>query len=308
LRIGLLDLCHIHPGRTPADALFDMTEFAVRADQLGYTRFWLAEHHSSTIAHASPEMLVPIIAGMTDRIRVGTAGVLLQFRSALKVADDFRLLATLFPGRIDLGVGRGRVPDLTADALLDGRPKDLSAARYGEQLRDLVAFVHETRADDHRYRGAWVSPQPTRGALPEIWTLGSRQTSMALAAELGTAFGYAVFLEGDGDDASAIDAYRDAFRPSPWCEQPLYNVTVAGVCAATEARARKLLASRAPEGITPSVVGTPSQCRDKLLEIQERYRTDEIIFFELAPELPDRLRSIELLAAACGNAVAASTR
>src|SRR5262245_44367280 len=126
LRISLLDSCSIAPGSTAAHALCDMTEVAVRADQLGFHRFWLAEHHSSTIGHASPELLVPVVAGMTERIRVGTAGILLSFKSPLAIANDFRLLSTLFSGRIDLGLGRGLVPEHTASALLYGRPKDLS--------------------------------------------------------------------------------------------------------------------------------------------------------------------------------------
>jgi luciferase family oxidoreductase group 1 len=300
MKVGLLDLCHIAPGRTPAETLAGMTALAVRADRLGYSRFWLAEHHSSTIAHASPELLLPVLARATRRIRVGTAGVLLMYRSALRVADEFRLLATLFPGRVDLGVGRGLVPGLTAEALLDGRPLDLTPERYRVLVEDLIAFLHETRPPDHHYRGAWVTPQSAGGTLPELWLLGAGRTSMALAAELGTAFGYALFLEGDGDDPAVLDAYRQRFRPCPWRDRPRDVLAVAGVCARTEARARALLAERGSDGIVPSVVGTPRQCRARLVELAERYRTDEVIYLELAPQAADRLRAIELLAEACG--------
>ena len=123
LELGLLDLCHVAPGSTPATALCDMTEVAQLADRLGFTRYWLAEHHSSFVAHASPELLIPLVAGMTDRIRVGTAGVLLPYRSPLKVASDF-LPVTLFH-QVGHCLAAHEAPNLAGIRDLDAKAPDL---------------------------------------------------------------------------------------------------------------------------------------------------------------------------------------
>lgn len=227
LQLGLLDLCHVAPGSTPATALCDMTEVAQLADGLGFARYWLAEHHTSFVAHASPELLIPLVAGMTDRIRVGTAGVLLPYRSPLKVASDFRLLAILFPGRIDLGMGRGRAPDATAAALLFGRPSDHSDDTFARMFGDVIHFLTDTVPPDHPDRGAHGAP-----------------------------FAYALFIEG-GDDPEIFGEYRRRFRVGPLGAKPLAILSVAGVCAETD-EAAKAIRERDCEGVIPPTAFVPA--------------------------------------------------
>ena len=297
LELGLLDLCHVAPGATSATALCDMTDVACLADGLGYSRYWLAEHHTSAVAHASPEILIPLVAGMTDRIRVGTAGVLLPYRSLLKVASDFRLLATLFPRRIDLGMGRGRAPAATAEALLFGRADDTSEAMFDRMFGDVVHFLTGTVTEDHPNYQAWVSPARLEGAMPQVFGLGSSRRTLPIAAAHGAPFAYSLFIEGGGDDPEIFGEYRRRFRVGPLGTKPLAILTLAGVCAETDETA-KAICQRDNDGLIPTVVGAAETCRTMLLTLRDRYAADEIVFVEIAKPLSDRLRSCELLSSA----------
>src|SRR5262245_24379110 len=172
LRLGVLDCCQVPPGKTGQEALFDTLELAPRAESLGYSRYWLAEHHEPTVAHGCPELLAVAVAGLTRRIRVGTAGVLLRYYSPLKVAKDFRLLHALFTGRIDLGIAGGRAPEESARGLLGGpeptSPDDGQSEKVGELLAHLSGERHPVA--------------PLGVGTPEVWVLGSRRPESALSA------------------------------------------------------------------------------------------------------------------------------
>jgi luciferase family oxidoreductase group 1 len=284
LRLGVLDLCPAPPDTTGRAALFDSLETAVRVEALGFSRYWLAEHHGPGTAHSCPEILVGLIAQMTEHIRVGTAGILLNYYSPLKVAKTFRLLQALFPGRIDLGVGAGGVDEDTARGLI-GDPKTMPD--YAGKVRDLAAYLHDDKL-----------PITPRGVgVPEMWVLGSGGLTSALtAARNGTAYGLALFLPGGKDDPAPIEAYRSQFHPSPTLARPQWNIAVAGVCADTDEEALRLCALHRNSFLVPTVVGGPEQCRAQLQQLSERYQTDEIIFVALSGSAERRLRSYELLA------------
>jgi luciferase family oxidoreductase group 1 len=289
LRLGVLDICSVSPGQTDQESLFETFALAVQAETFGYSRYWLAEHHGATVAHSCPELLVGLVAQMTERLRVGTAGILLKYYSPLKVAKNFRLLQALFPGRLDLGVGAGRVDEETAQELLGGPiPPQLHHEGYEAKVSGLLTHLY----DPH------VSPCGV--GSPEVWLLGSSGVgSASLAARYGTAFSLALFLRGsqDGhDDPTAVRKYRADFQPSRTLAAPRWNIAVAGVCAATAAEARRLRELHTNPFLVPTVVGSPSQCRAQLLRLQARFETDEIIFLDICPDLDHRLRSYQLLA------------
>jgi luciferase family oxidoreductase group 1 len=290
LRLGVLELCPTPPGETGRDALFNCFEQAVGVEELGYSRYWLAEHHGPGTAHGSPEMLAGLVAQLTRRIRVGTAGVLLSYYSPLKVAKDFRLLQALFPGRIDLGVGAGRVDDETARRLL-GSPVWGGAppTNYAEKVSDLAAYLSDEK----------LSLTPRGVGMPEMWVLGSGGVDSAhLAAHHGAAYSLSLFLAGGKDDPVVVKAYRDCFQPSRLWSRPTWNIAVAGICADTEEEARRLAVLHRNPALVPNVVGSPEQCRARLLDIAARYQTDEIIFLALCGSLQQRLRCYQLLARA----------
>src|SRR5262245_59844452 len=197
LRLGVLDQSPVRAGGSAADSVHETLELAQAAERLGYQRYWLAEHHATPgLAGSCPEILIGQVAARTRRIRVGSGGVMLQHYSPLKVAENFRVLETLFPGRIDLGIGRAPGSDqLTARALQEGSGAP-GFDRFPEQVADLIAFLHDALPADHRFRT--VKAMPTGPTAPEIWLLGSSDGSAAIAAELGTAFSFAHFINADG--------------------------------------------------------------------------------------------------------------
>lgn len=290
LKLGVLELCHVPDGRTDQEVLFEAFELAAHADELGFSRFWLGEHHGGETAHACPELLAALVGQLTQHIRVGTACVLLNYYRPLKVAKTFRLLHSLFPGRIDLGVGAGRVGPAVAAALLGGH-HDVEEQPYADKVAELAGWLRQPR----------LPVTPRSPGNPELWVLGSSGLgSASVAAEHGAAFSYSLFLQQSRTDAAAIRHYRDSFRYDGLLPTPRWNIAVAGVCAETEAEALRIRARHKNPFIVPTIVGTPDQCRHRLEQLRDSYETDEIIFLDISTELDERVRSLRLLAEAIG--------
>ena len=325
-RLSVLDQSPVRSGATPADAIRETLALARRCDELGYTRYWLAEHHSTpALAGSAPEVLIGHVAAVTSGIRVGSGGVMLQHYSALKVAEAFRMLETLYPGRIDLGVGRAPGSDqLTARALGGtGAPEF-----FPQQVQDLLAFVHGELPPEHPF--AKVRAMPTGPTAPELWLLGSSDQSAAIAAHFGAAFSFAHFINADGG-AEITRAYAREFKPSPSRATPQASVAVFVVCADTHDEAARLAKSRdlfvariytGRGGRYPTVAeaeaheytawerqivehargrrvaGTPAECRERLEALAADYGVDEIVVVTITETAETRRRSYELLAQA----------
>jgi luciferase family oxidoreductase group 1 len=331
LNLGILDQSQIGEGRTAHDALRETTELAQTAEKLGYGRFWMSEHHASlALAHSSPEIMIAHVAAATVSIRVGSGGVMLPHYSAYKVAENFRLLEALHPGRIDLGLGRapGGMP-LATRALNEG--KTYHYDHYPEQVSDLIDYFHGPLGSDHRFAGLQASP-PVE-TMPEMWLLGSSGESAKFAARLGTAYGFAQFFGAPGGE-EAVRHYKAHFRPSRILDEPHALIAVLAICAETEAEANELATStdlfflRLERGLElnnlPSVrtaldypyteydleriklarqrriVGTPKQVADALREHAERYAADELLIVSPIHDPEARRRSYALIAEACG--------
>jgi luciferase family oxidoreductase group 1 len=323
-RLSVLDQSPVRSGATPAEAIRETLALARRCDELGYTRYWLAEHHSTpALAGSAPEVLIGQVASVTSSIRVGSGGVMLQHYSALKVAEAFRVLETLYPGRIDLGIGRAPGSDqLTARAL--GGPG--APEFYPQQVQDLLAFVHGELPPEHPF--AKVRAMPTGPTAPALWLLGSSDQSAAMAAHFGAAFSFAHFINADGG-AEITRAYAREFKPSPWRATPQASVAVFVVCADTHEEAERLAKSRdlfvariytGRGGRYPTVAeaeaheytawerqivehargrrvaGTPAECRERLEAIATDYGVDEIVVVTITETAETRRRSYELLA------------
>ncbi|HYB42250.1 MAG TPA: LLM class flavin-dependent oxidoreductase [Candidatus Methylomirabilis sp.] len=327
LRLSVLDQSPVRSGSTPADAIHETLDLARAADRLGYLRYWLAEHHSTTgLAGSSPEVLIGQVAAVTSRIRVGSGGVMLSHYSALKVAESFRVLETLYPGRIDLGIGRAPGSDqLTARALAHG-PGALGLEHFPGQISDLIGFLHDRLPPGHPFTG--VRAMPSGPTAPEVWLLGSSGDSASFAAHFGTAFSFAHFINDEGG-AGLVRAYQHHFRASTALAAPRASVAVFTVCADTEAEAQRLARSRdlfvlrlrtGRSGPYPSVeeaeaypyaphelaivnharrrtvAGAPEQVREGLLALARDYAVDEVVVVTITHSPKARLRSYELLA------------
>jgi luciferase family oxidoreductase group 1 len=329
LRLSVLDQSPVRSGSTAADAIRETLELAELADRLGYHRYWLAEHHSTGgLAGASPEVLIGQVAARTSKLRVGAGGIMLSHYSPLKVAEQFRTLETLFPGRIDLGLGRAPGSDqLTARALAYGRGL-IGPEHYPRQVADLISWLDNTVPEDHPFAG--VKAMPRGPGMPEIWLLGSSDESAMIAAHFGTAFSFAHFIASDGS-VQALRAYRDNFRPSGLLAAPRASAAVFVVCADTEAEALRLAKSRelfivrlytGRGGPYPSVeeaetypytprdlaivehaqrrriAGAPEQVRGRLLAFAAEHGVDELVVVTITHDPKARFRSYELLAEA----------
>lgn len=330
MRLSILDQSPIVSGHTPTDALRATIELAKRAEELGYHRYWLAEHHNMRgLADPSPEILLGQVAAATRRIRVGTGGVLLPYYSPLKVAEVFRMYENLFPGRVDLGIGRAPGGDrMTADALNAQAFQDMDA--FPRQVLDVVGWMDRTLPEEHPY--ALVQAMPTGVGSPEVWLLGSSDYSGALSAYLGLRFAFAHFINAWGGD-QVTRGYRRDFRPSGREPAPVAMVCVFALCAETADEAERLASSidlrrlqmatgRESVIATPeearaypyterdrqiiererdrAVIGTPSQVKARLVEIAAAFAADELMVITITGDYATRTRSYELLAGEFG--------
>jgi luciferase family oxidoreductase group 1 len=306
-RLGVLDLCKRGPGLPPHQVLRESLELAGVVDELGYTRYWVAEHHTADAAQSSPEVLIPLIAERTPRLRVGAGAILLPYYSPIKVAEVFLALEALFPGRIDLGVARGPgvVAHAGARALVDGHEDELAEPEFRRKLADLQAYLERRAPADPALSG--VAAHPLDVSAPALWVLGTGPGSAALAVAHGTRYGVSLFFPNvDPDDATLLDYYRAEFVPRHDLTAPRAVLAVSALCAATDAAARAMDTELIARGYHPSnVVGTPGRCRERLWELAERHGVDEILVATWPVHFEARLRTYELLANACDDVLAA---
>jgi luciferase family oxidoreductase group 1 len=304
MRLSVVDQSSVTSGRGPDDAIRESLALALHCEALGYDRYWLTEHHNSrTHAGTAPEILIAAIAATTRRIRVGSAGVMLPHYSSLKVAEQFRVLEAIAPGRIDLGVGRAPGSDgLTAQAL---NPNAAEAADYfPAQVRDLLAWVGGERlVDGHPFRT--VAAEPTGATTPEVWILGSSNYGAQVAAHFGLPYCFAHFItDGYGAD-EALEIYRLGYRPSARHPEPHAALGVWALAADTAAEAARLLTTRTlwRLGRDRGVYGpllSPEEAAAYPLTDAERARMAQIAEAALAGTGTEVLQQIEALAASMG--------
>ncbi|HME01791.1 MAG TPA: LLM class flavin-dependent oxidoreductase [Solirubrobacteraceae bacterium] len=332
LHLSVLDQSPIAEGSTGAQALANTIDLARLADRLGYRRYWVAEHHGGPmLAGPSPEALIGPIAAATTRIRVGSGGVMLPHYSPFKVAETFSLLSGLFPGRIDLALGRAAGTDqLTAFALQRDRSRQ-APDDFPAQLAELLAYLEGRMPADHPFAHL-AENLPGRPYGPEPWLLGSSSQSAVWAAELGLPYAFADFINPEGAEIAAL--YRERFDGHGDDQRrPRTAVAVWVICADTDEeadqiaasgrmaftllrqgrlmavpppeRAERFLASRAPSGPggqprRRTVVGSPDTVREQLAAVVASYGAEEAIAVNVTYSHEARRRSYELLAEAFG--------
>jgi luciferase family oxidoreductase group 1 len=240
LRLSVLDQSPVSQEATGADALHNSVDLARVTEQLGYTRYWVAEHHGTPmLACASPEVLIAAIGSATSRIRIGSGGVMLPHYSPLKVAETFSMLGGLYGERIDLAVGRAPGSDpVTAFALQRDR-RTAAPDDFPEQLAELLAYVHDRMPVTHRF--ARLAKLPGGTIRPDVWLLGSSPQSGLWAADLGLPYAFADFINPGG--AEIARRYRQDFRPSETHPEPRVIAAIWALCADTDAEAERLAAS-----------------------------------------------------------------
>ena len=327
IRLSVLDQSPIRSGGTAADAIGETVQLAQAAERLGYHRYWVAEHHShGAFAGTSPEILIGQIASTTKTIRVGSGGVMLSHYSALKVAESFRMLETLHPGRIDLGLGRAPGADRLTSAALAPEQSGFRYDDFPQKVSDLRGWIEGSLPEDHPF--ARIRAMPAGETAPEMWLLGTSDQSAILAAHFGCAFSFAHFINTYGS-VQVMDMYRRDFRPSPKFKAPMGSLAVFVICAPSEeealyhaaSRSLLMLRSRRGEGggvPTPeevlaypwtdmerafahdidsrTIAGDPEQVKKRLETLASEHKVDEFIIVNVMYSFEARVKSYELLA------------
>ncbi len=326
MRLSVLDQSPVSEGSTGAQALRNTLNLAQLADQLGYHRYWVAEHHGGPmLASASPEALIGPIAAQTEAIRVGSGGVMLPHYSPLKVAETFTILSALFPGRIDLGIGRAAGTDpLTTYALQRDR-RQAAPDDFPQQLAELLGYLEDALPADHPF-ARLARVLPGRPELPSVWLLGSSPQSAIWAGELGLPYAFADFINPEG--AGMAGLYRQRFAPARDLPEPSTAVAVWVLCAPSDEEAQHLASSSRmtftllrrgqlipvppPDtatafleaegklgGSSPrrrGIIGSPETVKAGLEAVAEEYQADEVIAVTITYDHEVRRRSYELLA------------
>ena len=329
LKLSVLDLSAIPSGSSGRDALLNTLDLARLADRWGYTRYWLSEHHNSPgLASATPEILIGHVAGATQRIRVGSGGIMLPNHSSLKVAESFRLLSALHPGRIDLGLGRAPGTDmLTAQAL---RRSGSGGDSFPGQLAELLGFFGGGFPEGHPYRQ--ISAVPADAATPQLWMLSSSGYGAQVAAQEGLGLAFAHHIHPD-PAVAALRIYQQSFQASEHFKVPASILAVAAVCAEDAAEAERLASSfdllrlrieRGQGGKFPSpeeaaaypyeafeqqrilenrsrfFVGTPGDVASQIRALAAEAGAEEVMVLTMVHDHQARRRSYELLGGAFG--------
>ena len=332
MKLSVLDQSPSSKGVAQSIAIRESIELARHCEALGYRRYWVSEHHNSdSIVGTAPEVLMAAIAATTSRIRVGSAGVMLPHYSALKVAEQFRVLEAIAPGRIDLGVGRAPGSDQLTSRALNPYPQDVHD-QFPQQVQELQHWVTGTALpDDHPFKR--VVAHPTGPTFPQMWILGSSDYGAQLAAYFGMPYAFAYFFSYGFDVDKALALYRKQYRPSELYPKPQCTICVWALAADTEAEALYQFKSReralieresgirqplmspeeaAARPLTPheqafsenlrkqAVVGSVDQVKARLDALAKRLDLDELVVVTWTYDQAPRMRSYELLAQAYG--------
>jgi len=336
LKLTVVDQSPVQLGTAgPEQAPLLSAKLAQACDQWGYSRYWLSEHHNSnSFAGPCPEVLISHIATITKNIHVGSGGVMLANHNAYKVAEQFRMLESLFPGRIDLGIGRAPGGDALASQALAYPYKATHGERYAEQAQLLSGFLRDDFPAGHAFKDLTVMPSdelyPTLS--PELWMLGTSGGSAAFAGQMGFNMSLGLFISPDQQTVAILDEYKEAYKQSDHAGLPKTMITVAALCAPTKEEALYHIAPQAywkvmafrhgmrqpwlsPEETLSKVkqlsvsdqsyyqrlidsvtFGSPDECAKQLEKISEYWQTQEIGIVTVTHDFESRKRSYELLA------------
>ncbi|MDO7907181.1 MsnO8 family LLM class oxidoreductase [Paenibacillus sp. JX-17] len=303
LNLGILDLVPVQAGVSAEQAVQQAAELAVKGEEWGYQRYWTSEHHDlESLGSASPEVLLAHIGARTSRIMLGSGAVLLPHYSPLKVAEWFHLLSALYPGRVELGLGRAPGGKAHASMALSGNFLQ-HVAEFPQSLRAVMELLEGT----YTYEDVPVHATPSPRTPPVPWLLGTNVKSAAYAAEFGTGYVFGHFMS-ETDGAEAVHQYRGQFQPSSMMEEPRVIVAAALYCARTEAEAKETAARAAasmnadpqgqgPEGYPVSwIVGNAEQAAEQLNVLAGQFKTDELLIVTTPFDHKERLQSYRLLA------------
>ncbi|MFA9556877.1 LLM class flavin-dependent oxidoreductase [Evansella sp. AB-rgal1] len=318
MKLSILDQSPILPGKTAAQALQESLKLAKLGEDLGFSRYWIAEHHDiNALACPAPEVMISYIGAHTKEIQLGAGAVLLPHYRPYRVAETFNLLATLFPNRIDLGIGRAPGGSAEATIALSGNFLE-KVRKLPEDLKELIKFLHQDFSSEEMF--SKIKPTPVPEVSPKVWVLGTSEKSAVLAAENGTAYAFGQFMS-EKDGMEIIKTYKENFQGRTPEEKPEAILAVSAICGETTEAADELAYHSflrknqiAKDSETDNyeltleqeqmfvdmknnmVIGDPQEVVQKLHDMQRQYGADEIMIITITNSHESRIRSYELIA------------
>ncbi|CAM5364008.1 LLM class flavin-dependent oxidoreductase [Niallia circulans] len=327
MKLSILDQAPVLSGKSAQEALKESMKLAQSGEKLGYTRYWIAEHHDFPgLASSAPEVMLGYIGANTEKIRIGAGAILLPHYKPYKVAETFNMLATLFPDRIDLGIGRAPGGSAEASIALSGNFLE-NVRNMPSSIKDLLHFLYNNYPTDQMFSKITAHPLPDIPPVP--WILGTSEKSAIQAASYGTAYAFGHFMS-DKDGIEIVNTYRNAFRQSSGLQKPQAIITVSVICAETSELAEELALSwflskiqtdkgeknnslptmeearnysftsdekeRIQEMRKKMMIGNPKEVKQQLAELQAVYSADEIMIVTITNSYESRRKSYELIA------------
>jgi luciferase family oxidoreductase group 1 len=327
MKLSILDQAPVLSGKSAQEALKESMKLAQFGEKLGYTRYWIAEHHDFPgLASSAPEVMLGYIGANTEKIRIGAGAILLPHYKPYKVAETFNMLATLFPDRIDLGIGRAPGGSAEASIALSGNFLE-NVRNMPNSIKDLLHFLYNNYPTDQMFSKITAHPLPDIPPVP--WILGTSEKSAIQAASYGTAYAFGHFMS-DKDGIEIVNTYRNAFRQSSGLQKPQAIITVSVICAETSELAEELALSwflskiqtdkgeknnriptmeearnysfasdekeRIQEMRKKMMIGNPKEVKQQLAELQAVYSADEIMIVTITNSYESRRKSYELIA------------
>ncbi|PAD25838.1 LLM class flavin-dependent oxidoreductase [Niallia circulans] len=327
MKLSILDQAPVLSGKSAQEALKESMKLAQSGEKLGYTRYWIAEHHDFPgLASSAPEVMLGYIGANTEKIRIGAGAILLPHYKPYKVAETFNMLATLFPDRIDLGIGRAPGGSAEASIALSGNFLE-NVRNMPNSIKDLLHFLYNNYPTDQMFSKITAHPLPDIPPVP--WILGTSEKSAIQAASYGTAYAFGHFMS-DKDGIEIVNTYRNAFRQSSGLQKPQAIITVSVICAETSELAEGLALSwflskiqtdkgeknnriptmeaarnysftsdekeRIQEMRKKMMIGNPKEVKQQLAELQAVYSADEIMIVTITNSYESRRKSYELIA------------
>ncbi|MGG4213184.1 MsnO8 family LLM class oxidoreductase [Paenibacillus sp. FSL L8-0638] len=296
LNLGVLDMVPLLPGNRPEQAVQRAGELARQAEAWGYTRYWTSEHHDMEgLASSSPEVLLSHIGAVTKTIKLGAGAILLPHYSPVKVAEWFHLLAALYPGRVELGLGRAPGGGPHASMALSGNFLQ-HVTELPQTMEALLALLEGT----YEYEQVPVLARPMPEQPPAVWMLGTNRKSAEYAAQYSTGYVFGQFMS-EQQTEEMLSIYRSSFQPSNRIDKPRTMVAVGAVCALTDELAQQWAAQITlgdPAMRASWLVGTPAVIAEQLRGLQIKYDNDEFLLVTPIPDYEQRLHSYRLIAEA----------
>lgn len=327
MKLSVIDQSPIACGRTAKEALMESMKLAQEAERLGYKRYWIAEHHDLPgLACSAPEVMLGFIGGQTNSIRIGSGAVLLPHYKPYKVAEVFNMLATLFPDRIDLGIGRAPGGSAEATEALSSHFLQ-NVWKLPELVDELLTFLNDDFPAQYEYSKLSASPVPKISPTP--WILGTSERSAELAAKKGIGYNFGYFMR-ENDGKEIVQKYIDTFKRFKDGAAPEVIITTSAICAETSDQAHEIARCSIIWGIQrekgqgkngiPSIqeaaeyrltvkeqeraakmeekliIGNPKEVKEKILEFREAYKADEVMINTNTFSIADRIRSYRFIA------------